>query len=80
LTAQAGIVTAFEELYNPIIGATADDPGRAPLMTSQEQLEKSAKLKDTYSELKTDLLEEINMMDTRVIRPGKTSSFTRLYL
>lgn len=61
--------TLFEELYNPIVGA-GDGHGRDPVMTSRPQLDRTSKLKDVYTDLKTDLLEEVNMMESRVIKPA----------
>ena len=69
LSAQLGTISSFEELYNPIVGAS-DGHGPEPVMTSQLQLDRTSKLKDTYAELKTDLLEEVNMMEARVIKPA----------
>jgi hypothetical protein len=39
-------------------------------MTPQAQLDRSLKLKQAYTELKTDLLEEVNMTDVRIIKPA----------
>jgi len=63
-------VTSIEELYNPIIGASSDGHGHEPVMTPQAQLDRSYKLKQAYIELKADLLEEVNMMDARIIKPA----------
>lgn len=67
---QLGIVTTLEELYNPIIGATSDGYGHEPALTPQVQLERSANLKETFAELKSDLLDEVHMMDLRIIKPA----------
>lgn len=69
LAAQLGTVSTFEELYNPIIGAS-DGHGGEPVLTSELQLERTIKLKEAYTDLKTELTEEVNMMDTRIIRPA----------
>ncbi|CZT10511.1 related to RVS167 protein (reduced viability upon starvation) [Rhynchosporium agropyri] len=61
--------TLFEELYNPIAGA-GDGHGRDPVMTARAQLDRTSKLKDVFTDLKTDLLEEVNMMESRVIKPA----------
>ncbi|KAK0105237.1 hypothetical protein ONS95_004372 [Cadophora gregata] len=61
--------TLFEELYNPIVGA-GDGHGREPVITPRPQLDRTSKLKDVYTDLKTDLLEEVNMMESRVIKPA----------
>jgi amphiphysin len=62
-------VSGFEELYNPIVGAS-DGHGHDPVLTPQLKLDRTYKLKEAYTELKTELLEEVNMMDARVIKPA----------
>ena len=69
LSVQVGTVAVFEELYNPIVGAS-DGHGHEPVITPQLQLDRTYKLKEAYADLKTDLLEEVNMMDARVIKPA----------
>jgi amphiphysin len=64
------MVAQFEELYNPIIGATSDGYGHEPALTPQLQLDRTSHLKRAYDELKTDLLDEVNMVDMRIIRPA----------
>jgi hypothetical protein len=61
--------TIFEELYEPIVGSS-DGYGQPPVMSTPEQLERTSKLRTAYAELKTDLLDEVGMMDSRVIRPA----------
>ena len=39
-------------------------------MTPQSTVERTAKLLQTYEELKTDLLEEVNMVDVRIVKPA----------
>ncbi len=63
-------MTNIEELYNPIVGASSDGHGHEPVLTPQVQLDRSYKLKQAYTELKIDLLEEVNLMDTRIIKPA----------
>lgn len=53
----------------PIVGAS-DGHGREPVVTDPAQLDRTYKLKEAYTELKTDLLEEVNMMDARIIKPA----------
>lgn len=60
----------IEELYNPIVGASSDGHGHEPALTPRAQLDRSYNLQQAYTELKTDLLEEVNMMDARIIRPA----------
>ncbi|TVY53859.1 Protein hob1, partial [Lachnellula cervina] len=69
LNIQLGTVTVFEELYDPIVGAS-DGHGHDPIITPQEQMDRTTKLKNVYADLKTDLLEEVVLMDSRIIRPA----------
>ncbi|KAL3418932.1 sh3 domain signaling protein [Phlyctema vagabunda] len=69
LNVQLGTVTCFEELYEPILGSS-DGHGREPALTDQSQIDRTAKLKAAYTELKTDLMEEVSMMDSRIIKPA----------
>jgi hypothetical protein len=69
LNIQATATTIFEELYQPIIGSS-DGYGQPPVMSTPEQLERTSNLRAAYAELKTDLLDEVGMMDSRVIRPA----------
>lgn len=62
-------MNAFGDLYNPIEGSS-DGHGVTTVLTSQQQLDRSSKLVEAYKELKTDLTEEVNMMDARVIKPA----------
>lgn len=64
-----GIASTFEELYRPIIG-TSDGHRDNPVLTPQQQLDRTEKLKEVCLALKTDLMEEVIMMDSRVIRPA----------
>lgn len=70
LTIQLGVMTDFEELYNPIIGTTSDGHGHQPAITPQAQMDRTCRLKQAYADLKAELLEEVTMMDTRIIRPA----------
>jgi amphiphysin len=69
LSIQLTATTIFEELYQPIVGSS-DGYGQPPVMSTPEQLERTSKLRSAYAELKTDLLDEVGMMDSRVIRPA----------
>ena len=64
------MITDFEELYNPIIGATSDGHGHEPAVTPQAQMDRTCRLKQAYADLKAELLEEVTMMDARIIRPA----------
>ncbi|OBT70338.1 hypothetical protein VE03_00348 [Pseudogymnoascus sp. 23342-1-I1] len=70
LALQLNAVTVFEELYNPIVGATSEGHGHDAIMTPETMLTKTNNLKEAYAELKADLLEELNLVDPRIIRPA----------
>ncbi|KAI9795844.1 MAG: hypothetical protein M1833_006793 [Piccolia ochrophora] len=70
LTTQLQLVTEFQGIYNPIIGAGDSYNGPEHEPTPDYTMERTAKLKDTYDELRTDLLEEVNMIDARIIKPA----------
>ncbi|KAM7213169.1 protein hob1 [Rhypophila decipiens] len=69
VNSQLQIVTEYEGLYDPIVGAT-DGHGREAAQTPHMQLERTFKLREVYSELKTELTEEIAMIDSRIIKPA----------
>ncbi|KAF4625979.1 hypothetical protein G7Y89_g12184 [Cudoniella acicularis] len=69
LAVQLNTVTIFEELYDPIVGAS-DGHGHEPVLTPELQLERTMKLKEAYTDLKSDLMEEVLMMDARIIKPA----------
>ncbi|EON97038.1 putative sh3 domain signaling protein [Phaeoacremonium minimum UCRPA7] len=69
LSAQLEVVTVYESLYDPIVGAY--DGHGAPLTpTSELQLTRTFKLKEAYSDLKAELIEDIGTIDDRIIRPA----------
>jgi len=66
--AQLGIVTELESLYDPIVGA-ADDTAKPHNPTPELLLERTLSLREAYNELKTDLLEEIEVVNEKVVKP-----------
>jgi len=69
LSSQLGTVSCFDEIYQPIVG-TSDAHRDDPVMTPQYQVDRTQKLKEVYTELKQELLEEVMMMESRVTRPA----------
>ncbi|KAK3331170.1 hypothetical protein B0H66DRAFT_467393 [Apodospora peruviana] len=69
VSCQLQIVTDYEGLYDPIVGAT-DGHGREAVMTPRTQLERSFRLKQVYADLKTELVEEIAMIEARILKPA----------
>ncbi|KAJ0384735.1 hypothetical protein COL922a_007737 [Colletotrichum nupharicola] len=68
-TTQWAIVKAYEGLYDPIVGAT-EGHGRPSIATPQQQLDRTFKLREAYSDLKDELIEEVAAIDAQVIRPA----------
>ncbi len=58
-------------MYTPIIGANEEYSAHEPVMTPQNIMERTTKLHTAYDELRTDLLEEVATVDTKIIRPAQ---------
>jgi amphiphysin len=65
---QLGLVSEYESLLDPIVAAS-DGHGREMAPTPELQLERTMRLREAYEELKTDLVEEISVIDSRIIQP-----------
>ncbi|KAI9825126.1 MAG: hypothetical protein M1832_001446 [Thelocarpon impressellum] len=67
---QTKLVGEFHAIYLPIIGAS--ETGEAPdyAETPDSTLRRTMTLKEVYDELRTDLLEEIGIMDARIVKPA----------
>ncbi|KAI9812749.1 MAG: hypothetical protein M1827_004505 [Pycnora praestabilis] len=71
LTHQFQLVNEIHGLYTPIVGASEAYPGHdSAAVTPRSTLERTSRLRDAYQEMKTDLLEEVNLVDTRIIKPA----------
>lgn len=57
-------------MYSPIAGAGETYNGHQPVPTPQNIMERTTTLKDAYEALKTDLLEEVNMVDSKMVKPA----------
>ncbi|ROW07159.1 hypothetical protein VPNG_07324 [Cytospora leucostoma] len=69
VNSQFDIADIYANLYDPIVGAT-DGHGRPSVETPELQLHRTFKLKETYGDLRTELNEEINSIEHRIIRAG----------
>ncbi|KAL8962912.1 MAG: hypothetical protein Q9183_005082, partial [Haloplaca sp. 2 TL-2023] len=70
LTVQQRLAYGFQDLYSPIVESSEDYEGRGAVETPRSTMMRAVKLQQAYAELKTDLLEEVNMVDTRIIKPA----------
>ncbi|KAI1339241.1 hypothetical protein F5Y15DRAFT_383573 [Xylariaceae sp. FL0016] len=68
-SSQLSIVSEFDGLWDPIVGA-ADGHGQPAAPTPELQLERTLRLKEAYSELKGELMEELATIDATIIRPA----------
>ena len=65
------MVNTWEQIYAPIIGGNDEYQGHTPLITSSNLMERTSKLQRNYEELRTDLLEEIDNIELRIIKPAQ---------
>ncbi|KAK2766137.1 hypothetical protein FQN54_007653 [Arachnomyces sp. PD_36] len=70
LSYQCRLVNEFDGLYAPIIGSSDSPSKHEPAITPEETVDRTKRLSDEYGELRTDLLEEVNMVDERMIKPA----------
>lgn len=63
------VVTEYDGLYDPIVGAS-DGHGRQAAPTPQAQLERTFKLKTAYTELKTEMVGELAMVEDYILKPA----------
>ena len=57
-------------MYEPIIGANESYDGPEPVITPASTMKRATKLQVEYGGLKEDLLQEVNLVDTRIIKPA----------
>ncbi|MCJ1404583.1 hypothetical protein MMC11_007809 [Xylographa trunciseda] len=69
-TIQQRLVDEFQGIYNPILGAGEGYSAHEPVLTPQHIVDRVVKLSEVYTELKTDMLEEVSLVDERIIKPA----------
>ncbi|KAI1423887.1 hypothetical protein F5Y12DRAFT_503403 [Xylaria sp. FL1777] len=69
---QLGVATEYDGLWDPIVGASKG-LGRPAAPTPELQLEQALRLKEVYTELKADLMEELVLIETRVVKPASSA-------
>ena len=70
LNTQQHLVNGFQIIYSPISGAGDQHAGHEAVATPASTLERVVKLDEQYIELKTDLLDEVNQVDARIVQPA----------
>ncbi|GAW15431.1 hypothetical protein ANO14919_048400 [Xylariales sp. No.14919] len=68
---QLGVVSEYDGLWDPIVGAS-EGLGRPAAPTPELQLEQALRLKEVYTELRADLLEELDLIETRIVKPASS--------
>ncbi|KAI0975751.1 hypothetical protein F4678DRAFT_280900 [Xylaria arbuscula] len=69
---QLGVVAEYDGLWDPIVGAS-EGLGRPAAPTPELQLEQALRLKEAYTELRTDLLAELEVVEARVVKPATSA-------
>ncbi|OAL69819.1 SH3 domain-containing protein [Trichophyton violaceum] len=69
-TYQARLVQEFEQLYNPIVGASEPSSDHTPAVVPEHTLHRVVRLREEYDSLKADLVAEVSAVDDRIIRPA----------
>ena len=71
MTFQERLIAEFYGLYKPILGAGPDHVAiHEAVETPPEIVDRVGKLQRAYTELMQDMLDEINLVDARIIKPA----------
>ncbi|KAL6718722.1 hypothetical protein ACLMJK_002956 [Lecanora helva] len=71
LGTQQRLAHGFQTIYSPIIGANEEYTGHEPVATPHHVMERTTKFHADYDSLRIDLLEEVAMVDNRIIKPAQ---------
>lgn len=71
LGTQERLINTWAQMYAPIIGGNDEYQGHIPVTTPSPIMGRTSKLQRNYEELRTDLLEEINNVELRIIKPAQ---------
>ncbi|KAJ5836542.1 hypothetical protein N7447_002568 [Penicillium robsamsonii] len=69
-TYQSRLVDEFDGLYGPIIGSSETPSNHKAVETDPIRLARTNRLRKEYDELRNDLIEELNAVDTRMSQPA----------
>lgn len=70
LGTQQRLVHGFQTIYSPIIGSDENYSGPEPVITPTSVMDRTAMLQESYVGLRDDLLEEVDTIETRIIKPA----------
>ncbi|CAI7667557.1 unnamed protein product [Penicillium viridicatum] len=69
-TYQSRLVDEFDGLYGPIIGSSETPSNHKAVDTDPGRLARTNRLRKEYDELRTDLVDELSAVDTRMSQPA----------
>lgn len=70
LGTQQRLLSGFQSIYSPIVGADDSYAGHEPLNTNARIMGRTTKLQSLYVDLRNDLLEEVDLAEIRIIKPA----------
>ncbi|KAL9601582.1 MAG: hypothetical protein Q9219_002416 [cf. Caloplaca sp. 3 TL-2023] len=70
LTVQQRLAYDFQDMYSPIVESNDQSQGHENKETPKSTMLRTVKLQQAYAELKGDLLEEVNLVDARIVKPA----------
>ncbi|OQE39996.1 hypothetical protein PENCOP_c006G01110 [Penicillium coprophilum] len=69
-TYQSRLIDEFDGLYGPIVGSSETPSNHKAVETDPIRLARTNRLRKEYDELRTDLIEELSAVDTRMSQPA----------
>ncbi|KAL8925485.1 MAG: hypothetical protein Q9172_002202 [Xanthocarpia lactea] len=67
---QQSLAYGFQEMYSPIVESNENYEGHGAKETPKHTMLRTVKLQKAYADLKSDLLDEVNLVDSRIIKPA----------
>ncbi|KAA8641810.1 BAR and SH3 domain-containing protein [Aspergillus tanneri] len=70
LTYQSRMISEFENIYAPIVGSSDSSSPNKAVLTPESTLARTTKLREEYEDLRKELLNELTVVDQRMIQPA----------
>lgn len=80
LTHQHRIFDEYSLLYAPIVGAGDDYHGHNPTQTPDHLMQRTARIKQEYEDLKRDLSEDLVQVEEKLIKPAQNAKDSLHYM
>jgi hypothetical protein len=78
LDSQHNLAGEFLGLYQPIAGAGETHDGHDAVETPEDTMDRTDRLVNAYGELKTELQEEVNMVNSMIVGPATDAKVRRV--